>query len=200
MERQNNILGKTVLIAAVFVMLSAPSVFALPVFSLYNGHYYEAIPGSYDWHAAQNLSQSMLLSGVSGHLATLTSAGENNWVWNNLNQPTRYLLGATDEQTEGSWKWVTGEAWNYINWNTGEPNDGFGNYPEDALSFWDNSRWNDLPILGNYWNDGIPYVYGFIVEYDFEDSMPEPATLMLFSFGLAGVGITRIRKTIVRKK
>jgi len=179
---------------ALTILLTDSPARAFPIFNPFNFHYYEAIPGSYDWHEAQTLAQSMTLFGTSGHLATLTSVDENNWVWDHLNQPTRYLLGATDEQTEGDWQWVTGEQWNDTHWNTGEPNDGFGNYPEDALSFWDNSRWNDLPILGDYWQNGIPYVYGFVMEWDFNSNIPEPSTAMLMGIGFVGLGVIRTKK------
>ena len=185
---------KVFLFSFFMVFVGATAAFAIPVFNPFNNHYYEAIAGSYDWHEASTLSHNSIYLGISGHLATITDVTENNWIWENLGHPTRYLLGATDEDLEGTWKWETGEPFAYTNWNIGEPNDGFGNYPEDALSFWDNSRWNDLPNVGDFWGDHIPYVYGYVAEWD---AVPEPASLLLVSFGLTGIAALRRRTSFV---
>ena len=31
-------------------------------------------------------------------------------------------LGASDKETEGQWKWVTGELWSFTDWRSGSPN------------------------------------------------------------------------------
>ncbi|KAM3623642.1 uncharacterized protein V6R79_013699 [Siganus canaliculatus] len=58
------------------------------------------------------------------------------WVW----------IGLTDEEEEGSWKWVNGEAVTTTYWNEGEPNNGAGG--EDCVVirniFPKINNWNDL--------------------------------------------------------
>jgi hypothetical protein len=66
-------------------------------------------------------------SGLDGHLATLTSQAENDWVWNNLGvNGIDIWLGGTDEAHEGFWTWVTGEPWGYANWSPGQPDNSGG--------------------------------------------------------------------------
>ena len=104
-------------------------------------------------------------SSTNSYLATITSRVElaaamavvpSGGAW----------LGGSDQETEGTWKWVTGpEAgtifWttalsqgikgyvgtngSFVNWNTGEPNNSSDN--EDALQIRNNTDgfWNDLP-------------------------------------------------------
>jgi hypothetical protein len=87
---------------------------------------------------------------MGGYLVTITSAGENNFVFNTW--PSGWI-GLTDEVNEGTWRWVTGETYSYSNWNSGEPNNA-GN--EDYVQFVSNGKWNDLPN-----NVSLPYVLEF---------------------------------------
>jgi cysteine-rich repeat protein len=50
------------------------------------------------------------------------------------------FLGATDIAVEGTFEWVTGEAWSFTNWANGEPNDEYG---EDCLLILPTGLWND---------------------------------------------------------
>jgi len=58
----------------------------------------------------------------------------------------RFWMGLTDQDLEGTFKWVTGEPLSYSNWASGEPNDYNGN--EDWVEMYDNGTWNDM--LNNY--------------------------------------------------
>ncbi len=110
----------------------------------YNGHSYYRSTGSMTWTSARQACIDM-----GGHLVTITSAAENNFVFNTW--PSGWI-GFNDEAIEGQWRWVTGESVVYTNWNGGEPNNS-GN--EDYAQFVSGGRWNDLP------NTSLPYVLEF---------------------------------------
>jgi hypothetical protein len=111
----------------------------------YNGHSYYRSTGTAVWTTARTNCSNM-----GGHLVTITSSGEQNFLFNLW--PSGWI-GLTDEVNEGTWRWVTGETYSYTNWNPGEPNNA-GN--EDYVQFVSNGKWNDLP--NNY---ALPYVLEF---------------------------------------
>ena len=114
-----------------------------------NGHYYQRVdvPGGLDWFGAEMAASAMQLGSVSGHLVTLTSADENDFVFDNLNAGSAWLGGfqpAGSPEPAGGWQWVTGEPWTYANWHESEPNNYGGN--EDGLQFLhEHNFWNDSP-------------------------------------------------------
>ena len=113
----------------------------------YNGHSYYRSTGIATWTTARSNCSSM-----GGYLVTITSSGEQNFLYGLW--PSGWI-GLTDEVTEGTWKWVTGETYSYSNWNSGEPNNS-GN--EDYVQFVSNGKWNDLNN-----NNNLPYV----IEFDY---------------------------------
>jgi hypothetical protein len=117
----------------------------------YNGHSYYRSTGTAFWTDARTACANM-----GGYLVTVTSAAENNFLFNLW--PSGWI-GLTDEVSEGIWRWVTGEAYSYTSWNPGEPNNA-GN--EDYIQFVGGGKWNDLPN-----NVSLPYVieFDYIVEY-----------------------------------
>jgi hypothetical protein len=98
-------------------------------------HTYEQISGSFSWSAAKADAESR-----GGYLATITSASENSAAYSVAS--TGDFIGGTDSSQEGTWTWVTGEAFSYTNWNSGEPNNSSGN--EDLLQFTTGGKWNDI--------------------------------------------------------
>jgi hypothetical protein len=111
----------------------------------YNGHSYYRSTGTATWTNARSNCAAM-----GGYLVTITSSGEQSFLFNLW--PSGWI-GLTDEVNEGTWRWVTGETYSYSNWNSGEPNNA-GN--EDYVQFVSNGRWNDLPN-----NVSLPYVLEF---------------------------------------
>jgi hypothetical protein len=160
-----------------------------PAYFSETGNYYEAIsvPNGLTWNDALNLAQSFSYIGVQGHLATVTSQAENDFIINNLGGPValnRYWLGGFQPpgspEPAGGWRWVTGELWNYTNWSGGEPSNNYGGEfggppagtPEDVLQFWaNNGHWNDMAHAS--------YQPGLIIEYDVARSLSYPNILVV---------------------
>ena len=91
---------------------------------------------------------------AGGHLAVVQSQAENDFIQNNANAPSGSVwIGLTDENSEGTFEWVTGDAVTYTNWATSEPS---GNSGEDYTRL----RTND-----GYWTDRtIDYSYEYVLE------------------------------------
>ena len=100
---------------------------------------YSVITGNFTWHEAKADAEAK-----GGHLVTITSVEE--WQRVLLKAPasdSRNLwIGATDENIEGRWEWVTGEPWSYTNWDTGEPNN-HANNEHYGHKFANTPYWND---------------------------------------------------------
>jgi len=152
-----------------------------------NGHFYEAfiVPGGIDWNDANSAAEA-----AGGYLATITSAQENAFVfdlidddpvfWDDSNPNHSHGSGpwiggfqpAGSPEPSGNWTWVTGEPWSYDAWAPGQPNDDFNS---GALQ----NRAHFLgygQLIGPTWNDMQDYnlVPGYVVEL-----VPEPATLFV---------------------
>lgn len=152
----------SVLLYALSPFASAQSWQQSPV----NGHWYLAT-SPLDWHSAEAFA---VASG--GHLATVRSQAENDWILATYYQPGSSLwIGYTDEALEGTFVWSSGEPTVYTNWHPGEPNNQGG---EDYTALDTTSgTWNDgashpLPSLievvsGDANGDGIPDVTQVVV-------------------------------------
>jgi hypothetical protein len=115
------------------------------------GHYYERTAVSLTWDEARVNAANRTLSGVDGHLATISNATEN-WAVQNIGGADNKWIGFHDSNqvstldsvalgaTEGTFQWVNGEAVTYTNWNAGEPND---SPAEDAALITSSGGWND---------------------------------------------------------
>jgi GH25 family lysozyme M1 (1,4-beta-N-acetylmuramidase)/uncharacterized protein YraI len=102
----------------------------------YNGHEYKLFTEEKSWSDAKSDCEAQ-----GGHLLTITSEGENDFI-KTLADSNKIWLGLTDEVSEGTWKWITGEDILYTNWYPGEPNDyGSG---EDYVEMYIDGRWNDI--------------------------------------------------------
>ena len=146
------------------------------------GHYYFYVSDvGITWNQAKVAAEGQTFFGLQGYLATITSAEESQLAGEQ--SPGTGWIGATDEEIEGTWKWVTGpEAGTVIwigvangtaqngefnFWNTAEPNNFNGN--EDYAHITDPSigqpgSWNDLPNAGDA--VGSPYhPQGYLVEF-----------------------------------
>lgn len=155
-----------------------------------NGNSYEVITGqvTLTWDQA-----SLLAADMGGHLVTITSAAENDFVSNLVatygsGDLQRYWLGGYqvsqgEVEPLGTWAWVTGEAWEYANWAPGEPNNGVGG-SQQYLHYWpDVGLWDDM--------ENRAVMDSFVIEYE----VPEPTSLALLGLGLLGAGVIRRKRS-----
>ncbi|RLA24803.1 MAG: hypothetical protein DRQ62_04345 [Gammaproteobacteria bacterium] len=111
-----------------------------------NGHYYEIINDvpSMSWEEARDWAFELNYTNdagqlYNGHLATITSAQENDFIESlplNHSNDVAYFLGGyqtptTNEATladrKADWHWVTDEEWTYTSWRYNAPNNGVPN-------------------------------------------------------------------------
>ncbi|MFM1822774.1 MAG: hypothetical protein RI967_1040 [Planctomycetota bacterium] len=127
-----------------------------------NGHWYRGLSEDEDisWLDADRRTREL-----GGHLATVTSAAEDDFVWaiaadvqlwtvvrgpgvTGAKGPWLGLFQAPGSAPETGWSWVTGEPFEFNAWASGEPNDGCS-IDENALNYLGDSpaarRWNDFP-------------------------------------------------------
>jgi len=198
---------KSVLFSAFCAAFLSLSSIAAPVQFASNGNYYDFIAGASDYDAAKAAASSLTFNGVQGHLATITSQAENDFLKDNFgNSFSQYFawLGGTDRVAENDWLWDAGPEtgiqfsngqtptppFNFANWNAIEPdnfalNQHFAVYLLGSLTGWSQGQWGDVALGGS----GV--VQGYLVEYEIA-IVPIPATVWLFGSGLLGLfGITR---------
>ncbi len=205
---------KNCLLTIVALLIASPA-FAGPVIwepaDGGNGHAYEIIEADgISWRQARRIAANMTFNGVNGHLATITSDGEDEFV-NDLREDVvdpgpgfadkEVWLGGRQRRNapepDGGWRWINGEGAipmpgdsGYENWAPGEPND-YGNGEKFLAQGLNNQFvWNDE---GN--RAGI---YGFVVEFDLDPvlptSIPEPTTIALFGLGAVGASLFSRRR------
>ncbi|MBC8234022.1 hypothetical protein H8E77_31120, partial [bacterium] len=134
--------------------------------------WYDAIEFESTWPRAFLHARRQSHQDLPGHLATLTSQEENDFVWQTF-QPIRYWLGGYQvrwaRKVDRGWRWITGERWLFTNWEIYQPDDGgdmVENREENFLQFHGTQQWND------YFNQAVSP--GYIIEYE---EMPEQALL-----------------------
>ncbi len=111
-----------------------------------NGHGYQRFDTPLNWNSAKTTC-----AGLGGHLATITSQTENDWINANIvNGVAEIWAGGTDAAVEGNWTWVNGESWNYTNWNGGEPNNAAGIEDYLSINTGKTGRWNDAVEASSY--------------------------------------------------
>lgn len=86
-----------------------------------NGHFYQLVMAkkSISWHEAARLAMNKYYRGMPGHLVTVTSGEEDEFIVQNLIEgldARGIWIGLTDTLREGHFRWVTGEPYQYVNW------------------------------------------------------------------------------------
>lgn len=169
-----------------------------------NGHYYNVVLASdgISWDDANAHAQAM-----GGHLATLTSADENAFVFGLVDHPEFWvnheggmfgpwfglLQDPNAQNPNDGWGWVTGETFAYSNWTPGEPNALFEHWGHfhSAVNNVHSPTWNNL---SNTWYTNPR---GFVVEA--LSPVPEPFSLMLGGIALAATVRRKLRQGISRE-
>jgi hypothetical protein len=147
-----------------------------------NGHAYEAIEAQGTWEEANASAAGLSYLGAPGHLVTVTSVEETNFLLAAFGPRDSYALGGVQidgPEPAGGWTWITGEPWIYTDWDNGEPNNVLiqGQF-EDRLAWKTGTvgRWND--VAGDVYEGPGPGQYrmnGYFVEFDLPPtSAPNP--------------------------
>ena len=125
-----------------------------------NGHWYQGRTTRVNWQSASDQATA-----VGGHLATCTSAAENQFV--RMIRDSQCLYGGAwigmrsfspPLQPIGDWRWVTGEPVSWSNWYPGEPN---GADQSGAVA-----RVVELCCYGDRWGDwNEDFLLPFVIEW-----------------------------------
>jgi len=158
---------KIILVYFLALGLILPSIsLAAPILNPNNGHYYEVIDivGSGGdciiWIEGYEMAENSIFKFMQGHLATITSQEENDWLVQNFNLFDMWIGGFQNidspeyGEPAGGWEWITGEEWDYTNWLAGEPNNFGGD--ERHLDYY----------FGEKWADKSSCARGYVVEYE----------------------------------
>lgn len=155
-------ISKTIIISLLIVFCISVNVNAanikgsIPKNAVRNGNHYYLIvkENGITWEEAKALCEAK-----NGHLATITSQSEQNFIDKINNNKTRLWIGGYRDN-DGKWKWVTGEKWKYTNWDTGEPNNSSNVVSnEKCVAVWP-QKWNDMANTNTFEQSG------YICEWD----------------------------------
>lgn len=127
------------------------AVEAGPTYNPATGSYYFRLKNS-TWTQAEANAQAL-----GGHLVTIETAAENQWIHDNLWDGFALWIGL--HRVGNGFEWTSGSPAPYRNWATGEPNNWEGYEP--AGEMWTDGKWNDTRDDAYYEdNRGIAEVPG----------------------------------------
>jgi len=143
------------------------------VYSAQTNSFYQYISTDVTWTTA--MSSSALgsltgLAGVNGHLLTITSSVENDYISNYLGVEDSWLA-ATDATTEGEWFWVAGPENGSQFWTGGSAGSAVNGFysqwipgdPSNASSSWD---YGVILGSGGWLSDRNSAPGGYVIEWE----------------------------------
>ena len=153
--------------------VTAPVLGAVPVLNEVDGHLYDAIApdGGINWTNARAAAEGMSSGTCQGYLASITSAEENGFILTAFQGGVPsvggngYWIGGFQDSDTGDpaagWLWVSGDAWGYTDWATGQPN---GVLTVDAVRYVGTTGFGSTP----HWDDveATQTAPGYVVEFD----------------------------------
>ena len=82
---------------------------------------------------------------LGGNLVSINTAQEESWLKQTFGSTEGFWIGLNDIETEGQFKWASGEQVGYTNWALGEPNDGGPSGSQDYgwMNFGSSRQWDD---------------------------------------------------------
>lgn len=136
------------------------------------------VEGDLEFHDALVAAMELFEDGLPGHLATLETEAESNFIKSLLPAPIvrfRVWIGLIQakgsSEPDGGWGWINDDPYTFQDWRNDEPND------NGSAAF--GELYGDPYLLEYGWNDvGIhDYAYdGFVVEFDLEAVPVEEAS------------------------
>lgn len=145
----------------IFACLASAACAVAQEYNPQNGHYYQIVFSSLDYQSARYAAGEMNYVGFPGHLATIESESENDFIKSITFDYIFDSFWVAGFQSLGSaepgsgWNWADRGPMNYTNWNVGEPNDTLSR--ESALEFYGDGFWNDTHPSNQFY---------FIVEFE----------------------------------
>ena len=128
-----------------FLLLIAESTAFAYEWKTFDGHRYALTEAFGTWEQCE---QEAVACG--GHLVTINSSDENNWLFSTLNHPSQDFLWIGLNQLPGSlepregWQWSSGESLTYLNWmGTSQPDNSSPAEDYGTIVMKDDGRWND---------------------------------------------------------
>lgn len=196
MRRTGSLLGKCSIARLFFlslVCLGPSSSAAQPFLFVGNGNYYELIETQTTWANAKSGAAARSFLGIDGHLATITSGAENEFISSTFATGEAQFfawIAGNEPNDDGVWLWGAGPEngvqfsqggiatppYNYVNWGGVEPND-FA-VGEDLAAI--NIGATFAGILPGKWIDSpnpnpADPIHGYVVEYETATSVDESA-------------------------
>jgi photosystem II stability/assembly factor-like uncharacterized protein len=184
--------------------LIAPKSTGPPVDALsFGGSRYKFIRQNTTWTGAKQLAEAM-----GGHLATLTSAAENDWLRQSIPAGIGAVALGGEKNRPGQWTWITGEPWLYTAWAqtadgaVAEPS-GHGADKLEWIAYEPNYKpldgWND--IFDDESLEVRPSIRAFLVEWDTPTiAVPAEAKRTVFvvdcSAKLQGAGFEQVKRNL----
>ena len=176
---------------------------------LFGSNYYEFVQvpqpftGSNNaWATADAAAAASVFNSLSGHLATVTSQADNDFLFG--------LVSGNFSGFAGAWLggkapdgWLvgpeTGQGFSYTNWGGIEPNNAGYAYMNIGTLFEGigPGKWVDDSGVQGVPDPNSDPVIGYFVEYEGTAAVPEPSSWMLLASGLSGLGVLT-RKRVSR--